>query len=204
MGINLHYGAGQKWTLPQNWMVFKTGFDKNEIKKILKDIKDVPFVDGTTFGEKGVPVDTKQRKSKVKWLQQNEKFAWIYEKILGMCEDANNKLWNFNIHALPEMMQYTEYDAKDKGHYDWHQDIGPDIGSLRKISVTVQLSDNDEYEGGHLEYYSGGPMEGPFFRAHRGVGTTFCFPSYMLHRVTPVTKGMRKSLVLWIGGSSYK
>ena len=190
MGINLHYGAGQKWTLPQNWMVFKTGFDKDEIKKILKDIEDVPFVAGTTFGEN--------------IASSVNKFAWIYEKILGMCENANNELWGFNIHALPEMMQYTEYDAKDKGHYDWHQDIGPDIGSLRKISITVQLSDNDEYEGGHLEYYSGGPMEGPFFRAHRGVGTTFCFPSYMLHRVTPVTKGKRKSLVLWIGGSSYK
>lgn len=204
MGINLHYGVGQKWTLPQNWMVFKTGFSKDEIKKILKDVSDIPFVKGTTFGEKGVPADNEQRKSKVKWLPQNEKFAWIYDKILGMCEDANNKLWGFNIHALPEMMQYTEYDEKDKGHYDWHQDIGPDIGSLRKISITVQLSDNDEYEGGHLEYYSGGPMKGPFFQAHRGMGTTFCFPSYMLHRVTPVTKGKRKSLVLWIGGSSFK
>jgi len=212
MAINLHYTAAQKWTLPQNWMVFETGFSKNETQKILKDIEEVPYEEGSTFAsvnKDGAPkkdskVDTNQRRSKIKWLPQNDKFGWIYDKILGMAQQANSELWDFNIHSLPEMIQYTEYDEKDKGHYDWHQDIGPNIGSTRKISITVQLSDNGEYEGGHLEYYSGGPMEGPFFRAHKGMGATFCFPSYMLHRVTPVTKGCRKSLVLWIGGSHYQ
>ena len=71
----------------------------------------------------------------------------------------------------------------------------------RKISVTVQLSGPDEYEGGDLQIWSGGqyPMTAP-----RGRGNVVIFPSFMMHRVTPVTSGTRKSFVLWLGGGHYK
>ena len=205
MAINLHFTAAQKPTLPQNWMVFEKAFNRKELDKIEKDLKGVPFQKAHTFASKSDhDKEMKQRKSNIKWIPQNDKFAWIYEKLLSYAQQANNELWNFDIYGLPEMIQYTEYDAKEKGHYDWHQDIGPEIGSLRKISMTVQLSDEKDYEGGELEYYSGGPMDGPFHTVAKGGGTVFTFPSYMLHRVTPVTKGIRKSFVLWLGGSSYR
>ena len=201
--IGIHYNVKQKFTQPQNWMVFEKAFTKEELEKIENDLKDVPFKGATIFGGDG-GVDPKQRRSRIKWIPQNEKFGWIYVKLLDMAKKSNDALWEFDLHSLPEMIQYTEYDANDEGHYDWHQDIGPEIGSLRKISMTVQLSDPSEYEGGDLEYYLGGPLEVSSHTVDKGQGTVFCFPSYMLHRVTPVTKGIRKSFVLWLGGSSFK
>ena len=66
-----------------------------------------------------------------------------------MATEANNSLWKFDLHQIPEMIQYTEYKAP-AGHYDWHADIGPGLLSNRKVSITVQLSEPDEYEGGNL------------------------------------------------------
>jgi PKHD-type hydroxylase len=71
---------------------------------------------------------------------------------------------------------------------------------LRKISLVVQMSDPEDYEGGSLELNTGGPIVEPT----KTKGSVIIFPSYLLHRVTPVTSGLRKSLVLWAGGSSLK
>ena len=106
-----------------------------------------------------------------------------------------------DIQTMPEQIQYTEYLAEDAGHYTWHQDIGPNDASLRKISITIQLSDAEEYEGGDLQIWKGGDSVD---NCPRGAGVAVIFPSYMMHRVTTVSKGIRKSLVLWIGGSHYK
>ena len=73
--------------------------------------------------------------------------------------------------------------------------------SKRKVSITVQLSEPDEYEGGDLEMWQGGSS---VCTAARGAGVVFIFPSYMMHRVTKVTKGTRRSFVLWVGGQHYK
>jgi len=103
--------------------------------------------------------------------------------------------------SAPEFIQYTEYYASEGGHYDWHQDIGPGMGSLRKVSITVQLSDTNEYEGGDLEIWQGGQS---ILQAPRGAGNVVIFPSYMMHRVKRVEKGTRRSFVLWVGGQHYK
>jgi PKHD-type hydroxylase len=102
---------------------------------------------------------------------------------------------------MPEQIQYTEYYDHEKGHYDWHMDTGYGNLSQRKISVTVQLSDTHEYEGGDLQLWPGGtyPLISP-----RGKGNVVIFPSFMMHRITPVTRGTRKSFVLWLGGGHYR
>jgi PKHD-type hydroxylase len=73
--------------------------------------------------------------------------------------------------------------------------------SHRKISITIQMSESDEYAGGDLELWTGGKES---IKAPRGKGVAVLFPSYILHRVSPVTDGIRKSLVLWVGGSHYR
>jgi len=75
--------------------------------------------------------------------------------------------------------------------------------SKRKVSMVVQLSDPSEYEGGELQYFKGGNPENSE-SIMKMKGLTVVFPSYMMHRVTPITKGVRKSLVLWLGGEHYK
>jgi PKHD-type hydroxylase len=118
-----------------------------------------------------------------------------------MITEANDELWKFDIHDVLENIQYTEYHATDDGHYDWHQDIGPGNASLRKISLTVQLTEDSAYEGGDLEIWNGGSNSD---KTPRGSGVVIIFPSYMMHRVTPVTSGIRRSLVLWVGGQHFK
>lgn len=139
------------------------------------------------------------RKSKIKWITLDEKSHWLYEKLALMAHRCNIDNWKFNLHAMIDDIQYTEYHD-DGGHYTWHMDIGPLDLNQRKVSITIQLSDADEYEGGELQLLH--PHD-PII-AQKKKGTAVLFPSFLIHRVTPVTKGIRRSLVLWVGGDSYK
>ena len=197
--MNLSYNFDQEETDSQNYYFFKEGFSREELKKIENDVSNLNYETATTVGGDNPSV----RSSKVKWIPQNQDWWWLYEKLSDMAVAANNELWNFDLSQIPEQIQYTEYHAP-AGHYDWHADIGPGMLSKRKISITVQLSDPSEYEGGTLELFRGGSMEGPFIEAEKNTGCVFIFPSYMMHRVTPVTKGTRKSFVLWLGGGHYR
>ena len=122
---------------------------------------------------------------------------------IHICDNSNNILIIFERKTIPDLLS----SIKD-GRYEWHQDIGPDLGSIRKISITVQLSEPDDYEGGDLELWLGGNYEEckkeGFIKSPRKAGCVFLFPSYMMHRVAPLTKGTRKSFVLWLGGAHYR
>ena len=194
------YNFDQPANDSQNYYYFTNGFNKEELKIIEDSVATLEYQEATTAGGD----KNKLRSSKIKWIPQNDNWIWLYEKMSNMAIEANNALWNFDLVSIPEQIQYTEYYATNKGHYGWHADIGPDELSRRKISITVQLSDPSEYEGGDLELFRGGSMEGPFEGAPRNAGCVFIFPSYMMHRVTPVTKGTRKSFVLWLGGGHYR
>ena len=142
--------------------------------------------------------DHKARKSQIKWVYHDEKSDWLYSRLGDMVMEAN-QVWNFDLYSIRDSIQYTEY-YEGGGHYDWHMDIGPFPINNRKISITIQLSDPDDYVGGDLEIWTGNGLQ----TCARQKGSALLFPSYMLHRVTPVTSGTRKSLVLWVGGSPYK
>tara|TARA_R110002167_G_scaffold128622_1_gene311044 strand:+ start:2847 stop:3467 length:621 start_codon:yes stop_codon:yes gene_type:complete len=190
-----------------NYYFFEQGFNKQELQKIERETTKLPLHSATTFG--GDLTNT--RISRVKWVPQNTQWWWLYEKLNNMAIEANNTLWKFSLSTMPEQIQYTEYLGEMDGKYEWHQDIGPDLGSQRKISITVQLSDGDTYEGGDLELFKGGPFpldtkdrsKTNIDVAPRKAGCVFIFPSFMMHRVAPVTKGTRKSFVLWLGGGHY-
>ncbi len=194
------YNFDQQEVDMQQYYFFKEGFTKEELNKISQGVAKLPFKKASTAGGN----DKKVRSSSVKWVPQNNEWFWLYEKLSDYAVQANFALWNFDITQIPEQIQYTEYYASEQGHYDWHADIGPGLLSKRKISITVQLTEPDEYEGGDLEVFKGGSMNGPFDKAHRKAGCVFIFPSFLMHRVAPVTKGTRKSFVLWLGGSHYK
>jgi PKHD-type hydroxylase len=197
--MHLSYNFDRPENDSQNYYFYKEGFSKEELDKIEQNITDLPWHIASTVGGDA----ENNRKSNIKWIPQNDNWWWLYEKLSDMAVAANNELWNFDLSQIPEQIQYTEYHAP-AGHYDWHADIGPGMLSKRKISITVQLSDPSEYEGGTLELFRGGSMEGPFIEAEKNTGCVFIFPSYMMHRVTPVTKGTRKSFVLWLGGGHYR
>jgi len=185
----------------QNYYWYKEGFSREELNKIYDGVARLPFNDATVFGSDNPEIIKKIRSSSVKWIPKNDEWMWLYEKLMDMAATANNEVWKFNLISANELIQYTEYYDTQEGHYDWHQDIGPGIGTQRKVSITVQLSEANEYEGGDLEMWSGGDNVAI---AERGAGVVFIFPSYMMHRVTKVTKGTRRSFVLWVGGDHYR
>lgn len=196
---------------PQQWYWFKSALTKEEVNKIIMQASELPVERATTISSDGTPIEGNDpdgvRSSMVKWIPQNNNWDWLYAKMKELAVEANDNLWNFDLHSAPESIQYTEYYAHENGHYDWHQDIGPGpLPSRRKISITIQLSESEEYEGGELQITTGGDTSNNWGAQScpRGGGVAVLFPSYMMHRVSPVTKGTRKSLVLWVGGSHYK
>jgi len=96
--------------------------------------------------------------------------------------------------------QIARYSSEDEGHYDWHIDLGTGRFSRRKLSLSVQLSAGDSYDGGDLEFH----MSGLDHESMRQQGTLIAFPSFHEHRVTPVTRGERFSLVAWVDGPPYR
>jgi len=183
---------------PLQTYYFKEAFTAKEIAKIDRYALGID-AQVAQVGEIG-NVNEVTRKSTVRWLPRNEFTEWIYERIYGMVNEANEKIWHFTINSMPELIQYTEY-FEDGGHYDFHLDMGKGFPlCCRKISIAIQLSDPSEYEGGDFQIVRGNTPENMI----KGKGTALLFPSYLLHRVTPVTKGTRRSLVLWVGGGSFK
>jgi PKHD-type hydroxylase len=198
--MQVNYNFFQPENDSQNYYFYEDGFSKEELQKIEKGVKQINFEKAATVSGDSDSV----RSSRIKWIPQNTDWWWLYEKLAGMATESNNTLWNFNLYSLPECIQYTEYLASENGKYDWHQDIGPSMLSKRKVSLTIQLSDPSEYEGGELQLFRGGNPETDTVTAPKKAGCVYIFPSYIMHRVTPVTKGVRKSFVLWLGGEHYK
>jgi len=190
----------QPHNTPDNYYWYSDIFTDIELDKIEKDLAVVSSAKAK-LGDEGEESSKEIRSSRIKWIPKDQKWIWLYEKLTKLAATANNAIWHFDLYSATELIQYTEYYAEEGGHYTWHMDCGPGNMSHRKISITVQMSDTEEYEGGDLELWFGGnePKQGP-----RGKGVGVLFPSYVLHRVTPVTKGLRKSLVLWVGGSHFK
>tara|TARA_Y100001938_G_scaffold132536_1_gene190904 strand:- start:218 stop:817 length:600 start_codon:yes stop_codon:yes gene_type:complete len=173
---------------------FENAFTDEEIKMIQATAMKVEPESGTTASSDNPNEGI--RKSEIRWLYDA---PWLYKRLWTMIEEANRNVWNFNLSHGRDAIQHTIY-TEGGGHYDWHMDAGHGMMRHRKVSLTVQLTDTDDYEGGELQLWRGqNPLDAP-----RGKGTVVIFPSYMMHRVTEVTKGTRESLVLWVGGDHYR
>jgi len=142
--------------------------------------------------------DTYEKNSQIREVNAyiiHEDKLWIDELVISLAETALAYL-DYNVVGLLERPQLLNYKQNSKG-YDWHTDIGLGMASTRKISITVNLNDN--YEGGNLQFFSDKTYE---FNPPRG--DAIAFPSFLPHRVTPITKGERWSLVAWIGGQPFR
>jgi len=147
---------------------------------------------------KGSGVDTKKRITTISWIPFKD-MPEMYRDIETTMLQANNNHFGFDGMKLTEPGQFTHY--LEGGFYDWHIDtdvLGKHQPPVRKISMTLLLSDPSTFEGGELEFMSDGK------KAKLKQGQAIFFASWLQHRVKPVTKGERKSLVMWFGGPSFK
>jgi len=148
-------------------------------------------------------VDEKIRSTKLNFLPLRQDTLDIYEKISSVITEVNNRFFNFDITALYENIQLGLYSAEENGHYDWHVDynVGDTNVVPRKLSMALLLNDPSEFEGGKFKIKTNSDIEQDL---ELKKGRAWFFPSWTLHKVTPVTKGVRKSLVVWVGGPSFK
>lgn len=136
------------------------------------------------------------RRSRICWLDRNQ-FAWLYDSMWEAAKEGN-KLYGYEIKPIKEDIQVSVYDESQQGFYTWHMDVDPDFMS-RKISISVPLNHPDLYEGGELEFWNGGSVVAP----DQKPGFPILFPSWIVHRVNPVTKGRRYSVVCWVSGPDW-
>ena len=158
----------------------------------------------------------KYRDSYVTWLNNQ----WIYDLINPFLSNANiNSGWKFD-YDIAEQLQFTVY--KPGGYYNWHTDGGScnfsvyntentsqteNFGKVRKISMTLNLTDPNDYEGGELVLDFGPHSQNGRFNSiaeSKNQGSLIFFPSFTRHQVKPVTKGTRYSLVMWVLGRPFR
>ena len=132
-------------------------------------------------------------------VDKTDSWLWIGEKISTAIYDFNAKEgWKFNLIGMAERPMMMEY-SEGQGKYDYHIDLGPSrLASTRKLGFTLFL--NDEYEGGEFQIKTGREN---YIPPHQETGNLLFFPSYLVHRVTLVTKGTRFGIIGWIHGNSF-
>lgn len=149
-------------------------------------------------------LNEKIRNNRIAWLSDNH---WIAAFISYYIMKANEENFKYNLsHFSDHTIQFSLYESKE--HYGWHTDGGdiiddPIHGEIqRKLSVSLQLSDESDYEGGELQFLNTG--QNAMYLAPKERGTIIVFDSRVKHRVRPITKGARKSLVAWMMGPRWK
>ena len=132
----------------------------------------------------------------VAWIDPGPDTIWVYQRLATIVTWVN-QAFQFELLGFADALQFAVYDAGHK--FDWHVDIGAGQASNRKVSMTVQLSEESDYDGGGLQFISAPDMAMP-----KGRGTAILFPSYLAHRVGDVTRGSRRSLVGWAAGQAFR
>lgn len=177
------------------FMVFD-GFLPHEAVQIRNLWDDQKQERATLSGEE--QYNRELRDSSVMFLDPTDKTHWIYERIGTLACSSNAQRYRFDLNGFLQPLQLTSYGTGE--FFDWHMDFNAGEISHRKLSVTVQLSDEDAYEGGDLEFMINNRTES----APRRIGTVVVFPSFIHHRVTKVTSGTRNSVVGWLSGPPYR
>ena len=176
-------------------------FTPEQCQMIIEAGRSEPRNDASVGSDKGIKggvIDTKTRTSHISWIPF-KKMHEMYKQIEKTMKQTNGNHFGFDGMQITEMAQYTEYP--EGGFYDWHMDCDVNMAHeppVRKISMTLLLSPENEFEGGDLELMK----ENGFAKLKQG--HAIFFASFIRHRVTPVIKGNRKSLVMWFGGTPFR
>jgi len=189
------------------WMVLDPAFSSAELTTIENYCKSLPLVMGVSSDGVGhtEEAEKKFRVSNVGFHYPNDpKLKFVFEKFNNVFEYVNSNFYNFDINGY-DYFQYAEYDAKKSGRYDWHMDLtfgegSRDVYSTRKLSMSMLLNTPGvDFEGGDFQTFLAKEINVPLKR-----GQILIFPSFIVHRVKPVTKGVRRSLVIWVTGPGFK
>lgn len=173
-------------------------FTPGECDRIIALAATEPLRDAGLVGNTS---DHSVRRAELAWLDERPGAEWVMDRIVATVARANREAFDFALSDFAESAQVARYGAERAGHFGWHSDIGAGaVAVRRKLTMVVQLSDPAEYEGGVLEIWPDGSVR----QAEAAQGAATVFPSFHLHRVTPVTAGERWSLTIWAHGPAFR
>ena len=187
-----------KW---KSWIVETTTplFTPTQCQKIIDcGRRQPPQKAQVGMGKPEGGLDTKKRVTTISWIPFNE-MPEMYNDLNRFIQRANLNHYGFDDIQITEQAQFTEYP--EGGFYDWHMDCDVNMAHeppVRKISMTLLLNDPSEFQGGELE------LMAPGKKVNLTQGHAITFASFLNHRVAPVTKGVRQSLVVWFGGKPFR
>lgn len=192
-----NYSVGLKPATPHYWAFYPNYFTADECDRIIQagqKIEPLPSSIGNNVTNNSV------RRGQVAFFDvKSPDTQWLFERMRKLSLEMNQQFWNFDISYL-ECIQFTRYEQPGDFYAD-HMDIAYSPFEHRKISLSVQLSDPDDYQGSDLMLFrTGKDMD----TAPRDRGTVILFPSYHVHEVTPLIQGTRYSLVSWIVGPLFR
>jgi len=201
MRINYDWYLSKK--IDERWGYYDRYFSDQECDSIVNLYTSSEYLNKLEFGKISPSTENTDfsiRNSRIFFIpSSNEDSQWIFKKVASAVLELNEKLFQLDIEKI-ETLQFSEYTSSYSGMYNPHIDNIYESCGYRKLSFSIQLSDENSYEGGDLLLHIG-PTPTP---AKKTKGTISIFPSYTLHEVTPVTKGTRYSLVGWVWGPKFK
>ena len=193
---------------------FKNYFSDEKIEAIHEMVRR----GGYEFKKGGTGNDEKQdhygtNNRDIAYVPGDQNSWWLYNELEKLTIEANNALFQFDIQYVTDLLHYVVYPEPNKpdrtgqireegGFLDWHMDIGEGGVNHRKLALTVQLSDPKDYEGGVFQCWFGGG--GKFIDLPRQKGDVLVMPTFIMHNVSPITRGERRALVYWTGGEPFR
>ena len=209
---DLYNNPWERATVTYPYVWWDDGFTNQELDKIINYCEHKGLERAHTIGAD--PIKDKQlieqiRRCDVKFHYPNAETSWFFDRLNFIIKSLNDRFYNFELNGY-EYFQYTSYNSQELGTYDWHMDthLGNDalpknMHEPRKLSLTLLLNDPEkDFIGGDFQINMGQEKNAatvPFKR-----GRAVVFPSFMIHKVTPIIKGFRKSAVVWVTGPKFK
>lgn len=170
---------------------FPAAFSVDECTAIVRLVQDQPAQRSSI----GNPTEG-YRQAKSRWAWDQPEWRWVYERLEQVFLRANES-FRFELRGFVDPLLVATYDIG--GQFEWHVDAVTGTTSTRKISLSLQLSTRESYEGGVLEFAGLGELP-----LSRDLGTVVCFPSFTCHRVTTVSRGTRHALIAWAHGPAFR
>ncbi len=185
------------------WLFFDKVLDTNWCDYIVEYATENYTPNEAIIGFENGKQDSSYRKSEIRWLNSKSEKA-IVDEIWHYANQVNRDSFDLDLRYVNEI-QFTKYigDPDTPGKYDWHHDVdwAEPRAFHRKLSLVFQLTDPTEYEGGEFQFDTTLPQ---LPKEAFSKGSVIVFPSFHRHRVTPVTSGIRHSLVTWVEGPHWR